>query len=66
MEDWELGKHRNEKQQSPTVERKELYSLFSINHMKKNKNIYIFMCITESHCCVAELNATMKISHISI
>ena len=39
-----------------------------INHMKKNKkkNIYFCMCITESHCCAAELNATMKISHISI
>ena len=29
MEDWKLGKQRNEKQQSPTVERKELYSIFS-------------------------------------
>ena len=34
-----------------------------INHMKKNKKIYIFMCITESHCCAAELSATLKISH---
>ena len=24
------------------------------------------MCITESHCCAAELKATLKISHISI
>ena len=39
-----------------------------INHMKKNKkkNIYFCMCITESHCCAAELNATLKISHTSI
>ena len=29
VEDWELGKQRNEKQQSPTVEHKELYSIFS-------------------------------------
>ena len=37
-----------------------------INHMKKNKkkNIY-FMCITESHRCSVELNATLKISHTS-
>ena len=36
--------------------------------MKKNKkkNIYFCMCITESHCCAAELNATLKISHTSI
>ena len=39
-----------------------------INHMKKNKkkNIYFCMCITESHCCAAELNTTLKISHTSI
>ena len=29
VEDWELGKQRNEKQQCPIVERKELYSIFS-------------------------------------
>ena len=40
----------------------------AINNMKKNKkkNIYFCMCITESHCCAAELNATLKISHTSI
>ena len=38
-----------------------------INHTRKNKkNIYFCMCITESHCCAAELNATLKISHTSI
>ena len=24
------------------------------------------MCITESHCCAVELNATLKVSHTSI
>ena len=40
----------------------------AINNMKKNKkkNIYFCMCITESHCCAAELNVTLKISHTSI
>ena len=35
-----------------------------INHMKKNKkkNIYFCMCITESHCCAAELNATLRLA----
>jgi len=39
-----------------------------INHMKNNKkkNMYFCMCITESHCCAAELNATLKISHTSM
>ena len=37
-----------------------------INHMKKNKKKYIFMCIAESHCCAGELNATLKSSHTSI
>ena len=66
MEDWELGKQRNEKQQSPTVTRKELYSVFSDKPHEKELEKKISMCITESHCCAAELNATMKISHISI
>ena len=36
--------------------------------MKKNKkkNIHFCMCISESHCCAADLNATLKISHTSI
>ena len=39
-----------------------------INHTKKNKkkNIYFCMCIMVPHCCAAELNATLKISHTSI
>ena len=39
-----------------------------INHMRKNKKsiIYFCMCITESHCCAADLNTTLKISHTSI
>ena len=39
-----------------------------INHMKNNKknNMYFCMCITESHCCAAELNATLKIRHTSM
>ena len=39
-----------------------------INHMKNNKkkNMYFCMCITESHCCAADLNTTLKISHTSI
>ena len=39
-----------------------------INHMRNNKKkkIYFCMCITESHCCAAKLNTTLKISHISI
>ena len=39
-----------------------------INHMKKNKknNMCFCMCITESLCCAADLNATLKISHSSI
>ena len=32
----------------------------------KKKNMYFCMCITESHCCAAELNATLKISHTSM
>ena len=36
--------------------------------MRKNKKsiIYFCMCITETHCCAADLNATLKISHTSI
>jgi len=39
-----------------------------VNHMKNNKkkNMYFCMCITESHCCAAELSATLKISHTSM
>ena len=62
MEDWEVGKQKNVKRQSPIVEHQELYSAF----MEKNKKNIMFMCITESHCCAGELNATLKICHTSI
>ena len=63
-----MGKQRNDKQQSPTVEHKELYSIFSDKpHEKEFKiHMYIFMCITESHCCAAELNATLKANGIPL
>ena len=70
MEDWELGKQRNEKQQCPTVERKELYSISSDNpHEKEHAFLteyIVFMCVTESHCCAEELKATLKTSLTSI
>ena len=63
-----MGKQRNDKQQSPTVEHKELYSIFSDKpHEKEFKiHMYIFMYITESHCCAVELNATLKVNHTSV
>ena len=63
-----VGETKEEKQPSPTVDHKELYSIFSDKpHEKEFKiHMYIFMCITESHCCAAELNATLKISHTSL
>ena len=37
-----MGKQRNEKQQSPTVEHKELYSIFSDKPHEKHKYIYMY------------------------
>ena len=46
-EDWELGIQRNDKRQSPNIESKEIYSIYSDkpheNELKKR--IYIFLCV---------------------
>ena len=60
-----VGQQRNEKQQSPIVECQVYIQYSVINHMKKNKKKYIFYVYTESHCCLVELNATLKIIHTS-
>ena len=70
-EDWELGIQQNDKKKkSPTVERKELYSVSSDKPHEKEytflNDCIVFMCITESHCCAEELKATLKISHTSM
>ena len=58
------------KKKSPTVERKELYSVSSDKPHEKEytflNDCIVFMCITESHCCAEELKATLKISHTSM
>ena len=65
-----VGKQRNEKQQSPTVEHKKLFSTFSDKSHEKEytflNECVVFMCITQSHYCTEELNTTLKISHTSI
>ena len=70
VEDWELGIRQNDKKQSLTVERKELYSTFSDKSHEKEytflNECVVFMCITQSHYCTEELNTTLKISHTSI
>ena len=35
-------------------------------NLRKKKNIYIYICITESLCCVLETNTTLEIKCISI
>ena len=57
---------QQQQQLSPTVERKELYSISSDNpHEKEHAFLtecIVFMCVTESHCCAEELKATLKIN----
>ena len=74
VEAWELRMQQNDKNKqtnkqkklSPTVERKELYSISSDNpHEKEHAFLtecIVFMCITESHCCAEELKATLNIN----
>ena len=67
-----MGIQQNDKKKkkSPTVERKELYSVSSDKPHEKEytflNDCIVFMCITESHCCAEELKATLKISHTSM
>ena len=69
-EDWELGIQQNDEKQSLTVEHKEPYSVSSDKPHEKEYTFLteciVVMCVTESHCCAEELNATLKISHTSI
>ena len=68
MEDSELGTQRNINNKVLLQSIRKYIKYPVINHMKKNKKKYIYfcMCITESHCCAAELNATLKFCHTSI
>ena len=47
-----------DKQQGPTLEHRELYS---VSCDKPNGNEYEkeYICITESLCCMAEINTTL-------
>ena len=77
--DWEFGIsrcklfiHRLDKQQDPTVEHRELYSIcwdkpYSFPFiMEKNIKKNVYTCITESLCCTAEINTTLYINYASI
>ena len=50
--------NRMDKQQSPTVQHKELYSIYLIYQNKKNMK-YVYICITDSLCSMAEINAIL-------
>ena len=51
--------YRIDKQQGPTVQHRELYSISLINHNgKEYEKEYMYICITESLCCTAEINTT--------
>ena len=61
--EWEFGvskrKYGMDKQQGPTVEHRELYSV-SYNKWKRIfKKECIHICITESLCCTAKINTTL-------
>ena len=68
MEDSELGTQRNINNKVLLQSIRKYIKYPVINRIKKykKKNIYFCMCITESHCCAADLNTTLKISHTSI
>ena len=52
--------HRMDKQQGPTVQHRELYSIFCDKpDGKEYVKEYIYICITESLCCTSEINTTL-------
>ena len=59
--EWEIGVsrckiYRMDKQQGPNVQHKELFQYPVINHNAKE---YVQVCVTESFCCIAEINTTL-------
>ena len=55
-------------QQGPTVQHRELCSIFCNNLIGKRiwKRIHICICITESLCCTPETNTTLLINYTPI
>ena len=49
--------YRMDKQQGPTVQHRELYSISCDKPYGKEHKKYV--CITESLCCTAEINTTL-------
>ena len=57
--DWEFGV-KVDKQQGPTEQHRELYSIsYDKQGMEKNIKMEIYIYITESVCCTAEINPTL-------
>ena len=54
------------KQQGPSVQHRELYSIFSNNLYEKRIWKRIYMCKKESLCYIPKTNTTLKINYISI
>jgi len=51
--------YKTDKQEGPTVQHRELYSLFLITYKRKaseKEYIYTYICIYESLCCTPETN----------
>ena len=51
--------YRRDNQQGPTVEHRELYSVSWETITEKNIKKNVYMCITDSLCCMAEINTTL-------
>ena len=42
------------------------YSVTNHNGKESEKNAYIYICITDSLCCTAEINTTLQINYTPI
>ena len=58
--------YRMEKQQGPTVQHRELYSIPCDKPEWKRTWRRIYRCITESLCCTAKINTTLWTNYTSI
>ena len=50
--------YRLDKQQGPTIQHRELYSV-SVNNGKEYRKECIYICKIESLCCTAEIDTTL-------